>query len=256
MCKSSLTKQKRYVTAPCSRIRQTESPPRHQLPQDIEWHFIGGLQSNKCKALAGQCCLRQDRESKADEIAGQPSAIPNLFAIETLDSLKSTNLLEKALAANPPSLDPSRRLNVFLQINTSCEDAKSGLPPLSATLPAGDGSDKEAKDLVSLSKHIISQCPHLRLKGLMTIGSFTASYADGENPDFISLIETRDRLLVALKELNVEGASDLQLELSMGMSADFEKALRAGSDTRRWRQRRLCSARHARCRPGLRNGLC
>lgn len=26
-----------------------------QLPQDIRWHFIGTLQSNKCKILAGQC---------------------------------------------------------------------------------------------------------------------------------------------------------------------------------------------------------
>lgn len=24
-----------------------------QLPRDIQWHFIGHLQSNKCKAVAG-----------------------------------------------------------------------------------------------------------------------------------------------------------------------------------------------------------
>lgn len=28
-----------------------------QLPKDIRWHFIGGLQSNKCKPLAGKCTL-------------------------------------------------------------------------------------------------------------------------------------------------------------------------------------------------------
>jgi len=47
-----------------------------------------------------------------------------------------------------------------------------------------------------------------------------------ENDDFICLRETRDQ---AVKELGLEGEEDT-LELSMGMSGDFEGAIALGSD--------------------------
>ncbi|KAJ2340742.1 hypothetical protein GGF43_006337, partial [Coemansia sp. RSA 2618] len=60
------------------------------LPTDIQWHFIGRLQSNKCKALA---------------------AIPNLWAVETIDSAAKARKLSDAWigAGN------TGRLNVFVQ---------------------------------------------------------------------------------------------------------------------------------------------
>ena len=61
----------------------------------------------------------------------------------------------------------------------------------------------------------------------MTIGAIARSKATGEgeeNEDFVTLREERDRLE---KELELKGR---KLELSMGMSEDFEAAIGMGSD--------------------------
>lgn len=165
------------------------------------------------------------------------TAIPNLFLIETLTSLKSADILSKTvLSLSPPRSTP---LNVFLQINTSSEDSKSGLLPLSTNLSPVEIKKSE---LISLARHVLLNCPGIRLKGLMTIGSFTASHSDLPNPDFTALIQTREKLLEVLTDLvdngggayagmreGVEQMSREGLELSMGMSEDFVKAIGAGS---------------------------
>ncbi|KAG8953036.1 hypothetical protein FRC04_002982 [Tulasnella sp. 424] len=170
------------------------------LPKDIRWHFIGGLQSNKCKPLA---------------------AIPNIYAIQTVDSGKKATALNKSLPA-----ERETPLNIYIQVNTSGEDQKSGITPLKKSEPA-------STDLVELAKLIIQDCPRLRLAGLMTIGSFEASTgSDEENPDFKSLVETKEALTDILRSdssLSGEWGVNGDLELSMGMSADFELAIRAGS---------------------------
>jgi PLP dependent protein len=92
-----------------------------------------------------------------------------------------------------------------LQVNTSGEASKFGIDP-SAVL--------------SLTKHITAECPHLKLAGLMTIGQPDYS---SRPENFTCLVECRT--LVA-EELGVEASS---LELSMGMSSDFEQAIEMGS---------------------------
>lgn len=182
------------------------------LPSDIAWHFIGALQSNKAKAVA---------------------AIPNLFVLETLASIKVADLLDKAREKH--GLPP---LGVYIQINTSEEDAKAGVPALRESL---DGVAKaqengEEHPTVALARHVLSACPHLALRGLMTIGAYAASTSSAPNPDFIALRSTRTHLLAALRRPGTGDASPLPLpenedgwELSMGMSADFAEAVRAGS---------------------------
>ena len=61
-----------------------------QLPEDIRWHFIGHLQSNKAKALIGSSlpiCLYT-----ITPILLTPSVladgVPNLAMLETVDSSK------------------------------------------------------------------------------------------------------------------------------------------------------------------------
>jgi pyridoxal phosphate enzyme (YggS family) len=103
------------------------------------------------------------------------------------------------------------KLRVFVQVNTSGEESKSGCEP------------SEAADL---SKHILEKCPHLHLQGLMTIGAIARSKAtseDNPNEDFITLRQTRDRVAETI------GIDKEVLELSMGMSEDFEGAIREGS---------------------------
>jgi len=65
----------------------------------------------------------------------------------------------------------------------------------------------------------------------MTIGSLSESSSGDENRDFELLETTRNKLQAALKEQGIDGwGEDGKLALSMGMSSDFEAALRAGSD--------------------------
>ncbi|KAF2191143.1 hypothetical protein K469DRAFT_622571 [Zopfia rhizophila CBS 207.26] len=166
------------------------------LPRTIRWHFIGGLQSNKCKQLAEQ--------------------IPNLWCVSGVDSAKKADGLEKgrkALAeARKDGKGEVERLKIMVQVNTSGEESKSGVEP---------------SETIDLCRHIIDNCPHLKLTGLMTIGAIARSQAttpESENEDFITLRETRDKVV---KEL---GWKAEELELSMGMSADFEGAIAMGSD--------------------------
>jgi len=96
-----------------------------------------------------------------------------------------------------------------VQVNTSGEAAKSGCAPGAETL--------------ELCRHIKDNCANLRLLGLMTIGAIARSRAttpENENEDFLALKSERDQLE---KDLGV------QLELSMGMSEDFEGAIEMGS---------------------------
>lgn len=184
------------------------------LPRSIRWHFIGTLQSNKAKGLA--------------------ESVPNLWCVESVDSVKKADKLDAGWAKwldndgkgtdegtkeGEEEEEKDRRLRVMVQVNTSGEEAKSGCEPGAET--------------VELCRHIRQQCRHLRLHGLMTIGAIGRSMAatgpEGqENDDFAALVEVRDRVV---PELGLgEGEDDDRLELSMGMSADFETAVKMGSD--------------------------
>lgn len=140
-------------------------------------------------------------------------AVPNLHTVQTISSQK----LATALNKNWPE-DRETLLNVLIQVNTSGEDSKSGLSPQ-------DG------ELVNLARFIVESCSRLHLRGLMTIGALSESLSGDENRDFDLLKTTRDELQAALKEQGVDRwGEDGELVLSMGMSSDFEAALRAGSD--------------------------
>lgn len=120
------------------------------------------------------------------------AAIPNLYTIQTVTSIKAASALNKALPADCPA-----PLNILLQVNTSGEDAKSGVPPLSAATPEGE---VDAAELVQVARFVVAECPRLRLQGLMTIGALAESLAAGakENEDFARLVGTRDVLQAAL----------------------------------------------------------
>lgn len=185
--------------------------------------------------------------------------IPSLYLLETLDSIKCATALEKALSGQEDR--KKQPLNVYVQVNTSGEEAKGGLDPLTDDL-ATSNDDVPSSELVSLAKHVITSCPSLHLQGVMTIGAASNSKAssdnllsDGQpaeeiakeacklNPDFARLTETRRNLVKVLRNDSevqkcseryselLQGSQDTGgLELSMGMSNDLEVAIRAGSD--------------------------
>ncbi|OAA52714.1 putative protein family UPF0001 [Beauveria brongniartii RCEF 3172] len=133
--------------------------------------------------------------------------IPNLFCVSSVDTPKKARLLDaaRAAAAVPP-------LGVHVQVNTSGEDAKSGCAP-------GD-------ETVALCREIAEHCDSLKLLGLMTIGAIARSKAtttENRNEDFVALKEQQRLVAEAL------GVEPESLELSMGMSEDFEGAIAEGS---------------------------
>lgn len=181
--------------------------------QDTGWYDIYPTVSTGALWLTGALCVHP--------------AIPNIYAIQTLDSAKKATSLQKGLPQ-----DRTEPLNVFIQVNTSGEELKSGLPPLSSS----QENLHEAK-VVALATHILENCPNLRLHGLMTIGSIEQSLASDIEPnrDFETLIRTAGILESILSDRVAEagkwGGPDGRLELSMGMSADFESAIKVGAST-------------------------
>ena len=96
-------------------------------------------------------------------------------------------------------------LRVFVQVNTSEEAQKGGVPPGEAT--------------IALVKHVLGSCEHLQFQGLMTIGQYGVS----ASRFFETLSACRADVCSAL------GLKAEEVELSMGMSGDFEDAIAAGS---------------------------
>ena len=70
------------------------------LPKDIEWHFIGHMQTNKVKYIA-----------------------PYISMIETVDSIKLMKEIEKQAAKH------SRTIDVLLELHLAQEESKSGMLP-------------------------------------------------------------------------------------------------------------------------------
>lgn len=145
---------------------------------DIIWHFIGGLQSNKANMLV-------------------KNVLPyGKLVVETVGNAKVADKLDSAMTEFDGKLD------VFVQVNTSEEESKSGV-----TL----------NEAVALCKHISNSCERLQLKGVMTIGA----------PGDVQCLDT----LVLCRQMVADdlGVEATDLELSMGMSDDFETAIAHGS---------------------------
>ncbi|WP_284461486.1 YggS family pyridoxal phosphate-dependent enzyme [Chryseobacterium sp.] len=143
-----------------------------------ENHFIGHLQTNKIKDI-----LRYD-----------------VSCIQSLDRLELAEKLHQKLSAE------NKTIEVLIQVNTSYEESKFGIPP-----------DK-AIELVTK----VSEFSTLKIKGLMTIGLFSAE---------TEKIRTCFKILKNLQqEIIRENIPHVEMkELSMGMSGDLETAIEEGA---------------------------
>ncbi len=145
---------------------------------DLTWAMIGHLQTNKTRDAAG-------------------------FATEfhALDSVKIAEALDRRLH------DAGRRLDVFVQVNSSGEPQKFGLAP---------------EDVEGVAREM-ARFEALRVRGLMTLAVFSADQAA------VAACFARMRTLQGeLRAAGVPGSFD---ELSMGMSGDFELAVEYGATT-------------------------
>ncbi|NOK03766.1 MULTISPECIES: YggS family pyridoxal phosphate-dependent enzyme [unclassified Myxococcus] len=144
---------------------------------DLRWSVIGHLQTNKAKVVAR-------------------------FASEfqALDSLRVAEALDRRLQVE------GRALDVLVQVNTSGETSKFGLPP--------DEVARFVRELPAFSS--------LRVRGLMTLALLSAD-PTCVRPCFTLLRELRARL-------REEAPAGIAMnELSMGMSGDFELAVEEGA---------------------------
>ena len=124
----------------------------------------------------------------------------NFAWVHTLDRLKIASRLSEQ---RPPEMPP---LNVCIQVNIDRDPNKSGV------------LEKEVRELALE----IVNLPHLKLRGLMTIPRQPENQHDAATP-FIQLRQLFNELR------NSESSLSHMDTLSMGMSADLETAIAAGS---------------------------
>ncbi|MEZ4871143.1 MAG: YggS family pyridoxal phosphate-dependent enzyme [Bdellovibrionales bacterium] len=144
---------------------------------DIDWCVIGHLQKNKAKYVAK-------------------------FAKElhSLDNLKLASELDKRLQIEGRSMD------ILIQVNSSGEIQKYGLPP---------------EDVLNFSKEL-SVFSSLKIRGLMTLALFSSTEEK---------VRSCFKKIYELQELLRQKSSPkLNWDvLSMGMSGDFEIAIEEGA---------------------------
>ncbi|MXO64579.1 YggS family pyridoxal phosphate-dependent enzyme [Altericroceibacterium endophyticum] len=139
----------------------------------VRWSVIGHLQTNKVKYLT-----RFAKEFQA------------------LDSLRVAEALDRRLQAAGQSLD------VFVQVNTSREESKFGLPP---------------EEVIAFAK-ALPAFTALRVRGLMTLAIFSE--------DDIRVRQCfRDLRAIQQRLLQDGDAAQDWHGLSMGMSGDYEIAV-------------------------------
>ena len=145
--------------------------------KEVEWHFIGHLQTNKVKDV-----------------------VKYVTMIHSVDRLKLGQALHTQLQKE------NKRMDILVQINTSCEESKFGARP------------EDALELVEQ----LSQFNSLRVRGLMTIGKLNAT-SDETRHCFRLLKQIQSRIAAQ----NIPGV-EMEI-LSMGMSGDFEVAIEEGA---------------------------
>lgn len=153
---------------------------KDELPNDIEWHYIGHLQSKKTKLI-----------------------IPFVYLIHSVDSFKLLSTI------NVEALKNSRIVDCLLQIHIAKEETKFGF------------NREEVIEMIVSEE--FSDLKNVRIRGLMGMATFT---------DDNDLIRNEFRYLFELyKDLKNRYFGDISHfnEISMGMSGDYEIAIKEGS---------------------------
>lgn len=143
-----------------------------------EKHFIGHLQTNKIK----------------DILKYQVKCIESIDRIDLAEKLHQRLLYE------------NKKMEVFIQVNTSAEESKFGAAP---------------ENTLALIKQV-AQLETIQIKGLMTIGLFSADTEKVRT--CFKMLKKLQVEVTAAKIPNVE-----MKELSMGMSGDLEIAIDEGA---------------------------
>ncbi len=117
--------------------------------------------------------------------------------LQSLDSLKLAEALNRKL------VEKNQKLSCLLQINAANEESKSGV---------------QADEAFDIYQQIKESCPQLRLKGVMSIGAHVE-----DEKEIQKSFELTHKIYDTLKK---NGATIC----SMGMSNDYELAIKCGSN--------------------------
>lgn len=153
---------------------------KNLLPNDIEWHLIGHLQSNKVK-----------------------SVIPVVSMIQSIDSFR---LLSEV---NNEAHKAEKIINCLLQIHIASEETKFGF------------SMDELMTGLRINDHTLLK--NVRICGVMGMATYTSDRTQ-ISKEFRYLRESFDEL-----KCNHFITANHFKEISMGMSGDFELAVREGA---------------------------
>ncbi len=153
-----------------------------ELPDDIEWHFIGHLQTNKLKLV-----------------------LPYASLVESVDSLHLLEAIEKWGSLN------GRVTSVLLELHLGAEETKGGFTEdeITAILERTSGT--------SAAKAY----PHVRFCGLMGMATNTDDEACVE-ADFMRIREFKERLdssfpeLKDFRELSIGMSNDWKIAVRHG----------------------------------------
>jgi hypothetical protein len=162
------------------------------LPKDIHWHFIGHLQSNKVKYIA-----------------------PFVHLIHGVDSEKLLQEINKQAAKH------NRVIDCLLQVHIATEATKFGFDEFSL------------QELIDSGR--LLNYPNVRIKGLMGMASFSDN-VEQVSQEFNTLKTLFDLSKQKIEQNNLtqnsisDTSSIAFTHLSMGMSGDYELAIKKGSN--------------------------
>ena len=141
--------------------------------------------------------------SRTLELAELKMIVDAVQAAKFISESKSVALIEKI---EYEAGKIGKTIDVLLELNSSGEEQKAGF--------------RSADELSEAAGYIMSSCPHIRLRGVMTVGPLGYD-SDKNRKAFAVTKDAFDRISSLSPDIDV---------LSMGMSADWKEALEAGSN--------------------------
>lgn len=144
----------------------------------VEAHLIGHLQTNKVRQI-----------------------VPHVSMIQSVDSLKLANEIEKQCAKIDKVMD------CLVEVNIAGEENKTGLPP------------EELEPLLAE----MAKMEHVHVRGLMTVPPICP-----EKEKLCAYFQKMHAMFVDIGHKNIDNI-DMQI-LSMGMSSDYVEAIECGAN--------------------------
>lgn len=128
-------------------------------------------------------------------------------AVKYFDLIHSVDSVKLAAVLDQNAAKINKVQDILIQVNAAGEISKSGLDP------------DTVMDVIAE----ISRFSHVRIKGLMTLPPFFDEAPERVRPYFAALAALRDRI----EEKKIPNV--VMKELSMGMTGDFETAIKEGA---------------------------